>query len=65
MDSVITYVTTLAFLVFFCMIGFSFSTFKGASGVSGIGVGTFILYTVVLSCLAHLHTNLDLYNRVT
>lgn len=42
---IITYVTTLALLGFFRLIGFSFSTFEGASGVSGISIGLLILYT--------------------
>ncbi|KAF8314186.1 ABC transporter [Clavulina sp. PMI_390] len=41
---IITYVTTLALTAFFRMIGFSFSTFEGASGVSGISIGLLILY---------------------
>lgn len=43
---VIVYVTTLAITAFFRMIGFSFSTFEGASGVSGIALGLLILYAV-------------------
>ncbi|KAF8314175.1 hypothetical protein DL93DRAFT_2228010 [Clavulina sp. PMI_390] len=41
---IITYVTTLSITAFFRMIGFSFSTFDGASGVSGISVGLLITY---------------------
>jgi ATP-binding cassette subfamily G (WHITE) protein 2 (SNQ2) len=39
----ITYVTTLALLAFFRAIGFNFSTFDGASQVSGLAVGLLIL----------------------
>lgn len=42
---IITYVTTLALLGFFRAIGFSFSSFDGASQVSGLAVGLLILYT--------------------
>lgn len=45
---IIIYVTTLALTAFFRMVGFSFSTFEGASGVSGIAIGLLILYTVCL-----------------
>jgi ATP-binding cassette subfamily G (WHITE) protein 2 (SNQ2) len=52
---IITYVTTLALLGFFRAIGFSFSSFDGASQVSGLAVGLLILYTgfvFVLSCFS-------------
>ncbi|KAF8321131.1 putative ABC multidrug transporter [Clavulina sp. PMI_390] len=39
-----TYVTTLALTAFFRMVGFSFSTFDGASGVAGVSIGLLILY---------------------
>ncbi|CED83351.1 abc transporter [Phaffia rhodozyma] len=42
---IITYVTTLALLGFFRAIGFNFSTFDGASQVSGLAVGLLIIYT--------------------
>lgn len=44
----IIYVTTLAITAFFRFVGFSFSTFEGASGVSGISIGLLILYAVSL-----------------
>lgn len=43
---VIIYVTTLCMIAFFRLVGFSFNTFDGASGVSGISLGLLILYAV-------------------
>lgn len=41
----ITYTLTLCLLGLFRSIGYSFSTFGGASQASGLGVGLLILYT--------------------